>query len=46
MEPGNLSRYIDSLSEEERQSLSKETEDELIKMVLRAKYFEKMDFWE
>jgi peptide deformylase len=46
MEPGNLSRYIDSLSEEERQSLSKETEDELVKMVLRAKYFEKMDFWE
>lgn len=46
MPPGDLNRYIESLSEEERRSLRKETEDELIKMLLRVKHFEKMDLWE
>jgi hypothetical protein len=41
LEPGNLSRYIESLSKDERQSLHQETDDEKIKMVLRAEAFKR-----
>lgn len=45
LEPSDLSRYIDSLSEDERQHLYERTNDEKIKMILRVEQFKQTDVW-